>query len=253
MEYCYNQSEHSKYLLACDDDVEFCETFVEDLLKIAEQYQIDTLVPIRDYRAPLLKNVISALRGERTENTNSHFKITIKTNGRFSVNNSLKENVNPSQSGPFQCFLMRTDITPKLKLRDEMWLDETRYALPDDQVFFYKAYLLGLRTYSCKQPWFNHLDGKSGTTDSQRLKDVTYSAVRNITIFWHKFIKSQKNSKVDTIKAKINFTYYVTVNKMICIAKGLVNRDLSLYREFIRGVNDGKAYMNTHPTPTAEQ
>ncbi len=244
MEFCFGQLEHSKYLLVCDDDVSFDEDFMKRLLDIAEEFQIDTLVPIKDSRNSKLKNFISRLFGERTENRTSPYKISIKSNGRFSVNNDLRENVNPCQSGPFQCFLMRTDVTPDLRLREEMWLDETRYAWPDDQVFFYKAYLQGLRTYSCKTPEFKHLDGKSGVPNRQRQLDAIYSQSRNIIIFWNRFILSHPNSKHNKTVAKVSFKYYLFINKLRLFVSGALKRDLSLYKNYRRGIKDGFAKID---------
>ncbi len=243
MEYCCDQPDHSKYLLVCDDDVEFEPNFMSDLLVIAETYNIDTLVPIKDDFRPFAYKIILRFLGARTENKTSPYKIEIRKNARFSVNNNLHENVNPTQSGVFQCFLMRADITPLLKLREEMWLDDTRYAIPDDQVFFYKAFLSGLKTYACKKPEFKHLDGKSGETNIQRLKDSAYSMARNIRIFWYKFIKPYNKNISSKISAYLSFEYYLSVNKLMYFIMSIKNRDFSVYREYNRGLKDGKAYV----------
>lgn len=243
MEYAFSQPDHSRYLLATDDDIEFEADFAESLIRIAEEHKADTLVPIRDYRRPKLTNLISGILGERTENSSSRFKITIKRNGRFSVNNSLAGNVNPTQSGLFQCFLMRTDITPSLGLRDEMWLDETRYSLPDDQVFFYKAYILGLNTLSCKKPEFRHLDGKAGTTSRDRVLDMDYSAARNISIFWHRFILPKQNGFCSKTMTRLSFGYYVRINQLKYAVLGIVRRDWSHYRQYMRGIRDARTFI----------
>lgn len=245
MEYCFSQKEHSKYLLVCDDDVSFEPDFAEKLLSIAEKHDIDTLVPIQDHRNGFFKNMMLCLLGERTETGTSPFKITIKTNGRYKVNNFLESNVNPTQSGPFQCFLMKTDITPVLNLREEMWLDDTRYAWPDDQVFFYKAYLRGLRTFSCKSPSFKHLDGKSGVTGKQRMMDSSYSHARNIVIFWHRFIKPEKKTVRAKMIAKTSFGYYIAMASLMKILVGLKQRDFSCYKQFRRGICDGRRFVES--------
>lgn len=238
MEYVYAQPEHPEYLLVCDDDVEFEPDFARKLIEIAREYQADNLIPIRDRRVSWPRNLISTIVGGRSQNSTSPYKITIKRNGRFSVNNSLKSNVNPTQSGPFQCFLMRTDITPLMKLREELWLDETRYAWPDDQVFFYKAHLLGLRNFSCKQPSFTHLDGKAGTTPHERKLDATYGNARNIVIFHRRFMRPNNNGML----TRLSFSWYMGIDRIIKLIFGIIHGDLSLYRNHCRGVKDGKKY-----------
>lgn len=245
MEYCYSQKNHSKFLLVCDDDIEFESDFVEKLIEIAKSHNADTLSPIPDFKNTLRKNLILKLLGERTENRTSPYKITLKKNGRYSVNNELKSNVNPTQSAPFQCFLMRTDITPILKLREEMWLDETRYAWPDDQVFFYKAHLSGCRTLSCKNPVFRHLDGKSGLSDRQREHDSTYSHARNSVIFWNRFIKPSQRTYLSQILSHINFQYYILVNKLLALIKGIINRDFTIFNYYSKGITDGYKFLKS--------
>lgn len=239
MEYAYGLSDRPDYLLVCDDDVEFDGDFAERLVKTAEEYAADTLVPIRDCRKGWLKNLVGGILGERTENRKSPYKITIKRNGRYSVNNSLPGNVNPTQSGPFACFLMRTDITPKMGLRDEMWLDQTRYAWPDDQVFFFKAYRSGLRCFSCKAPAFEHLDGGSGVPDKQREMDAVYAHGRNIVIFWRRFLSGSARTTAGRIRSRIAFGYYTAMQQALYFGLGLRSRDLSKLRAYRRGLRAG--------------
>lgn len=243
MEYCHALPNHSKYLLVCDDDLSFEPDFAEKLIEIAETHKADTLVPIADYRCSRLKNFIGKIFGERTENRTSPYKITIKANGRYTVNNSLKDNVNPTQSGPFQCFLMRTGIVPELCLREECWLDDTRYAWPDDQVFFYKAHLKGLRTLSCKTPTFKHLDGRSGVPSRERQIDSIYSHGRNIVIFWNRFILPNRKNKLAVLQARTSFAYYILMARMRYLILSAKRRDLNVLRTFNKGVSDGRGYL----------
>lgn len=243
MEYCFNQPNHSKYLLVCDDDVAFEPDFAERLMQISEEYNADCLVPIQDYRAGRKNQILGLLTGQRTENKTSKYKITIKRNGSFSVNNDLPDNVNPTQSGPFQCFMMRTDITPELRLRDEMWLDETRYAWPDDQVFFYKAHTLGFNVMSCKEPKFEHLDARSGVSTQERKADMNFSQGRNAYIFWEKFLYApEKNPFARTAKL-LAVLHQRFSRRTMMIFSGLKHRNFSSLRSYNTGVEAGKQYF----------
>lgn len=243
MEYSINQSEHSSYLLVCDDDVSFDSNFVEGLLILTKTHEADILIPISDIKKGWKYQIFGLITGQRTENKTSPYKITIKTNGSFSVNNNLKNNVNLTQSGPFQCFLMKTDIIPSLKLREEKWLDDTRYALPDDQVFFYKAYRLGLNVMSCKTPSFIHLDAKSGSSKKQRENDSYYASGRNYYIFWKKFIlKDEKRFTAKVLKI-INFNRLILMNRVIFLITGMIKKDLSGLRYYNKGIIDGHNFF----------
>lgn len=240
LQYCYNQPQHPEYMLVCDDDVAFEPDFAAELLQIASEYNIDLLVPIEDFHRPARQNFISAIFGERTENKTSPFKITIKPNGRHSVNNSLPQNVNPTQSGLFQCFFMRTDIVPALRLEEERWLDQTRYAWPDDQVFFYKAYLMGMRTFSCKKPSYMHLDGRAGVTDLQREFDGIYSYTRNIRIFFRRFIIPSRRNSMQRSLARISFARYCSMQCLLHIVRALKHRNTQYIKIYWKGVKDSR-------------
>lgn len=245
MEFCLEQSEHSKYLLVCDDDVMFDENFSSVLIKLSEQNFADIMIPIDDIKLSKLKKFLFLILGESTENKSIKYRIEIKNNGRFRFNNHLSDNINPTQSGAFQCFLMRTDITPKLKLREEMWLDDTRYAWPDDQVFFYKSYLIGLNVLSCRSPMFVHLDGKSGTASIQRKFDLAYSSGRNVIIFWSKFVLPYQKSMISRVTATFSFAYFMAITGLKNILWGIKFKKLSIFCAYLKGVKSGYKYSKS--------
>lgn len=76
-----------------------------------------------------------------------------------------------------------------IHFEDEMWLEDTGYAWPDDRVFFYKAYLMGYQALYAPETSYHNLDAKTG-----RVRDIDktywdyYTHERNITIFWRKFL-----------------------------------------------------------------
>lgn len=243
MEYCSKLEKPPKYLLVCDDDVEFPENFVEQLVNKSEAHNADVMNPIRDVRLGLKTRIFHFLIGGRIESSRSEYKISIRPNCSFAVNNELKNDVNPTQSGHFPCFLMKTSMTHALKLRDEMWLDETRYAWPDDQVFFYKAFILGFNIMSCKTPIFKHLDGKSGVTDKDRVADHCYSAGHNSYIFWYRFIR--RNPRWSAFRKNLSFGYTKTVMKLLYAIKGM-----QYYKAYTRGLADGMKYCKNDESKT---
>lgn len=96
------------------------------------------------------------------------------------------------QTANFQCFFIKRDAALRVRLEDEMWLEETGYALPDDQVFFYKAFLQGCKTLFTPDLHYKHLDAKSGRPSKvgKTFSDF-YTSQRNYTIFWYSFLYKQ--------------------------------------------------------------
>lgn len=243
MEYVDGLEPHERpdFILAVDDDIEFGPHFMEQLLEIVRNHNIDLLSPTKENRQPRKKRMFQRLLGGRTESSRYPYKIAIGPAGSFIVNNSLPGSVNPTQSGIGQCLLIKTGLTHKLKYRMEMWLDQTRYAWPEDQVFFYKAYLLGLNVMACKTPTFVHLDGKAGVTSKQRKVDGAYVSGRNGYIFWYRFIKG--NRSWSAIRKSLALGYKN-------MAHGIFFRmqEREKYKAFARGLRDGKQYCKNGKT-----
>lgn len=243
MEYCYNQPSHSKYLLVCDDDVTFEADFVEQLIMNSEKHKADFMIPLGDLKLSFPKRILYALIGGPFITGKSTHRNCVLLNGSWSCNNSLKENVNPTQSGNFQCFLMRTDATAPLSLKEELWIDETRYAWPDDMMFFYKANLCGLNVLSCKMPTFIHNDGKAGVTARQRIEDAAYSIGRNGYIFWKRFIYKYQNGRYKKLKALAWWNYRVLAIRILYIMLGLKRKSLFQLKAYNRGLEDGRLHQ----------
>lgn len=89
---------------------------------------------------------------------NNGFAVTIAPTGGF-ISKSKIENgrIYPTQSGHGTICFGRTDALRKLDFGSERWLEAAGYALPDDQVMFYKLFLQGNRNYMHRQSILNIL------------------------------------------------------------------------------------------------
>lgn len=99
-----------------------------------------------------------------------------------------------SQTNAGPCFLCRKEDFLNIKYEDELWLDETPYAFPDDQVMFYKMYLNGLKILTSYDSGIDHLDAGSSTGGVDRTCKVIYSEYRNKLIFWYRFLYSNEKN-----------------------------------------------------------
>ncbi len=238
MEYCYAQANHSEYLLVLDDDMEFAPDFVEQLIRMSIDTNADAMIPLSDKHFSFAQRCLYLLMGGPIQRKRSPYRNEILRNGSYAYNDSLGGNINPTQSGNFPCFLMRTDLTSKLSLKEELWLDETRYAWPDDQVFFYKAFLMGGKIMSCKTPTYVHNDGKAGTHSVRKRKiDGAYAVGRNSYIFWRKFVYPNFPNKAIT---QLSFLYRITALRVLYFILGAKKFDLSQFKAFCKGLRDGK-------------
>lgn len=187
----------TEYILFLDDDVYLPPTGVETLYHEFQQYKGNVISPYVFYnhkksikekiRLTVFGREVCRLFGNRWG-----FKV-LSTAGFSYINNPQKA-VYESQTNAGPCFLCRKKDFLNIKYEDELWLDETPYAFPDDQVMFYKMYLNGLKILTSYDSGIVHLDAGSSTGNVDRTCKVIYSEYRNKLIFWYRFLYSNERN-----------------------------------------------------------
>lgn len=217
---------NTEFILFLDDDVYLPPKGVETLYNELCKYNGNVISPYVFYnhdkslkekiRLTLFGREVCRLFGKRWG-----FKV-LPTAG-FSYINNPKKGVYESQTNAGPCFLCKKEDFLKIKYEDELWLDETPYAFPDDQVMFYKMYLNGLKVLTSYDSGIVHLDAGSATVNSNKTLKVIYSEYRNKLIFWYRFIYSnEKNYLLKIWKVFcISYVYFIqTINACYKILKG---------------------------------
>lgn len=188
------------YLLIIDDDIAFPHDFVESLYSLLTHTHADMVSPRVDDAAGnigsagLISRIISFLSsGSYFTSKQSDYAIRISAlGGSIHTTKLEKDKIYYTQTGHGGCCFASRKAVQQLHFEDESWLEENiTYAYPEDQVFFYKAYAIGMKTvYAHKSP-FSHLDAGSTVNDSKILIDKKtvkkHDSCRNLFIFWHRF------------------------------------------------------------------
>jgi len=142
-----------------------------------------------------LKNFITGQRFFHSKKSPYIYKIC--TTGGSSENSLIKENQNYlTQTGNFQCFFAKTQFAQKVRFREELWLDLASYTGIDDQIFFYKSFLLGFKIVYIPSVKYIHLDAAAGNPKQKTLDKVSkrlYTNSLQRTIFWYRFLFTQAN------------------------------------------------------------
>lgn len=187
------------YVLIIDDDIEFAPTLVSDLFMYMRKAQADGVIPELSDASAGSKTFLGMMRaflssGARISHRRSEYALRIGMQGGTIRQVPLYEDhVYYTQTGHGACCLMKKTAALFLRFEDEVWLEKNaRYAYPDDQVFFYKAHLLGVRiAYACGIT-FRHLDARSSMMDVASLQEkrctLKHNSFRNLAIFWHRFL-----------------------------------------------------------------
>lgn len=216
----------TEYILFLDDDVYLPPTGVETLYHELQQYKGDVISPyvFYNHKKSIKDKIRLAVFGRevcRLFGNRWGFKV-LPTAG-FSYINNPKKAVYESQTNAGPCFLCRKEDFLNIKYEDELWLDETPYAFPDDQVMFYKIYLSGLKILTSYDSGIVHLDAGSSTGNVDRTCKVIYSEYRNKLIFWHRFIYSNEKN------------YLLRLWKIACIIYVYVLQSINATYKLLKG------------------
>lgn len=187
----YNEV-RTEYCLFLDDDVYLPPDAVEKIFNELVQYNAQVISPctFANHKVPLKSKFLKSLTGKevcRIWGNKWAFKV-LRTAG-FSYNNNPYRPVYESQSNAGPCFFCRKEDFLNIAFQEELWLDKAPYALPEDQVMYYKMYKKGLKVLTTFDTGIVHLDaGSTIGQNPERSAKLIFSEYRNKLIFWHRFI-----------------------------------------------------------------
>jgi hypothetical protein len=148
-----------------------------------------------------------------------------------------------SQTNAGAAFLCKKSDFLKIRYEEELWLDETPYALPDDQVMFYKMHLCGLKVLTSFDSGIIHLDaGSTMQVTDEKISRIIYSEYRNKTIFWYKYIFGMEKNWLMKIWSSLCFGYAIGVQYINSFLKQIRGKKSEAVA-FRNGIADGWKYI----------
>lgn len=243
---------NSRYYLVVDDDVEFGKDFVRKAMARMTENDIALLAPQSvkpDWQVPSpvkrfsFSNLCNVLLGRRFESRRPNIRTHIAATGGFFQNTAHAEDLVPTESGNFQAFFMRREIAKDINFDDESWLDDSRYALPDDMVFFYKTYLNGYKTMHDRSLHFVHL-GEVVSTPARKVNSA-YAQGRNFIIFWHRFLYSLATTRRRRLMCKAAISYRIISNAIAYTGISIYSQKSAIIKSYLKGVKDALNYLKT--------
>lgn len=180
------------YILLLDDDVEFEPQYAEKMFFTIEHAHAQCCIPIMINGArkrSRFRDALNQFMGtEVRKPLHDDFFMKINRCGGFVLNTRVDPNKQYfSQTGHGSNCFAETKALRDIHFEEELWLEESVYALPDDQVMFYKLYLHGYKISVCQDAYFNHLDAAS-TNDGKRYLRIAQAKASNYLIFWYRFV-----------------------------------------------------------------
>lgn len=251
------QAAKGDYLLIVDDDVEFPPDFVENLWQLMQRAKADAVSPrVEDEAAPrnadLLNKIMAWLgSGARESNSNSPYALRISPLGGTIRQAPLNDGqIYYTQTGHGGCCFISRAAAQSIAYDQELWLEQgVHYAYPDDQVFFYKAYCLGLSVAYANSIPFHHLNAASSMLELEAAlkKKCTskHDACRNLLIFWHRFQYSLLQGKpLKRCLSTLGMAWKISFNLALHLAfYGWRPSHWCCISATVKGYRDGFSYL----------
>lgn len=236
----------TKFCLFVDDDVSFENNLVEKLIEPIIQQKAFVTFPIFKDMLPLsaTTKLITACLGTAVplESGNSFTRVT--RSGGYSYN--LSDNFSGwynAETAPGTCFMCERRIMLRVKFEEESWLERTDYALPDDQVMFYKFHKLGCNIMGIGGTDFVHLD--AGGSSPDRAKKASFAMACNKTIFWHRFIWKTDHNLFSKLWSLCCFIYSVMACLIFGFIKACVSRNFSTFICSLKGYKQAYCFLKS--------
>lgn len=237
------------YILFLDDDVFLPPYAVETLYNEMNEASAQVIAPCTFFnnKVSIVSKLRTTLMGKEVcrlaKDDRWAFKV-LSTTG-FSYNNNPTKTVYESQTNAGPCFFCAKTDFLKVAFHEELWLDDAPYALPEDQVMFYKMYLSGMKILTSFDSGIIHLDAGSTTANTvDRISRLIYSEYRNKLIFWYKFIYVPEKSMLKRVWACLCLFYAFGVQTIKYFIMRLFGR-AEQSDAFFCGLKDAIGYIKT--------
>lgn len=241
----------TEYMLFLDDDVYLPPNGVEALYKELVEHEAQVISPctFSNHKVLWKSKLVQSLMGKEVARIfGSRWAYKVLRTGGFSYNNNPVKPVYESTTNAGPCFFCKKSDFLKIHYKEELWLDETPYALPDDQVMFYKMHLCGLKILTSFDSGIVHLDaGSTMQASNEKELKVIYSEYRNKTIFWYKYLYRYEKNLLMKGWCQLCFGYMLAVQHVRSLVK-LLKGKRSEVEAFRKGVKDGKEYNKISKT-----
>lgn len=239
----------NEYLLVCDDDLEFECDFVERAARLFQCHRkIDAISPSNmSVPTPIWTKdqIIGIINGISYISFFSKYAHSIGLTGASGHNYRIyrsEKGVYPTQSANFQCFFIKRQAALDVKMDEELWLQKYGYAWPDDQIFFYKAFLKGIKTIYVPSLKYVHLDAGVGKVTSRNRNDYAlrnyFIGCRNYTIFWYRFIYTQQKHVFSKVNSVIALSFKISSRTLFYTIAFAKNRNKEGLKSLFAGYKE---------------
>lgn len=234
----------TEYILFLDDDVYLPETTVAQLYQYLVDNDADVISPdvFPNAERPTVGKWMMKLSGRMVDRQDDgKWGYKVMRNSGYSYNANPKSGVYLSQTNAGPCFFCKKEDFLKIHFEEELWMDQMKYALGDDQVMYYKMYCLGLKQLTWFHSGIMHLDAGSTMISEEKEKMLIYSDFRFKTIFWHRFIYLPDTYRLSRVWSTICIGYALLFTLFISLMKGRID----IFKLKVKAIKDAVFFIKS--------
>lgn len=241
----YNEVK-TEFILFLDDDVYLPANGVETLYNEMLEHNAQVISPCVFYNHKVSRKskVVMSLMGKEVARVlGNRWSYKVLRTGGFSYNNNPTKPVYESTTNAGPCFFCKKEDFLKIHFEEDLWLDEAPYALPEDQVMYYKMHLCGLKVLTSFDSGIVHMDaGSTMQASNEKILKIIYSEYRNKTIFWYKYIFSMEKNWLMKSWSSLCYGYAMGVQYINSFLKQIRGKKTEAVA-FRNGIADGWKYI----------
>lgn len=211
----------TEWMLFLDDDVYLPPQAVETLYRQLQERGADVISPdvFPNAKRTLMGELMMTLSGRmRARRGDNKWGYRVMRTAGYSYNANPTQSTYWSQTNAGSCFLCRKQTYLDIHFEEELWLDRLAYPLGEDQVMFYKMYLLGKKLLTSYNSGIVHLDAGSMRTQEKEM-GILYADLRFKILFWYRFLYSQEKNYLLKMWDVLCLTYLLSFALIISLVK----------------------------------
>lgn len=234
----------TEWILFLDDDVYLPPASVQALVDALHENDAHVISPdtfdnaARNLKSELMMTISGRMIARRGD---EKYGYKVLRTGGYSYNKHPEPRAYLSETNAGPCFMCRKHDFLKIDLEEELWLDELKYALGDDQAMFYKMHLYGLKQLTLFGSGIRHLDAGSTLQNVNKERQMVEADYYFRLIFWSRFIQEPEKNPLIRIWNRGCISYFYLFGLMMSLLK----RDHDMLGRKLKSIKRARSFLKS--------
>ena len=232
----------SDCILLLDDDVRLADDSAERMLCAMHEHDADCVGAdtFKNQSLSFGAKIYAAVTNLVFPRSDDGWAFKIHRTGSFSYNNYPRPEYYPSQSCAGPCSLWRKEAFLRVRLQDELWMEEAGFWYGEDVLLFYKLYVNGGKLGVLYNSGVENLDGQPASATHKQTIRRFYIRAKASAIIWHRTVYTEYPSRRTICVFVMKQLWLLLVNMIAAVV--LLNPRIPIL--FMQGLHD--AYLYCH-------